>query len=173
MVAQRLKHLPALRETQVWSLDREDPLEKEMVTCSSTLAWRLPWREEPGRLQSTGLQRVGHVWATSLSLFMVTDANCIYCIDHFTVYTNIKSLCSTPEANAVFLCRLKKKAFDIHWHLWMLWLGRIRVIPPFSSQNWRNAKIHFRVAACYLAALTSKLELLVRAQFSGPVLALG
>ena len=109
MVAQRLKHLPAMRETQVWSLDQEDPLEKEMVTCSSILAWRIPWREEPDRLQSTGLQRVGHDWVTSLSLFMVTDANCIYCSDHFTVYTNIKSLCSTPEANAVFLCQLKKK----------------------------------------------------------------
>ena len=60
LVAQRLKHLPGMRETRVRSLGREDPLEKEMATHSSTLAWRIPWREEPGRLQSMGLQRVGH-----------------------------------------------------------------------------------------------------------------
>ena len=66
LVAQRLKRLPAMRETRVRSLGREDPLEKEMVTHSSILAWRIPWTEEPGRLQSTGSQRVGHDWATSL-----------------------------------------------------------------------------------------------------------
>ena len=69
LVAQRLKRLPGMRETRVWSLDREDPLEKEMATHSSTLAWRIPWREEPGRLQSIGSQRVGHDWATSLHFF--------------------------------------------------------------------------------------------------------
>ena len=60
LVAQRLKSLPGMRETWVRSLGREDPLEKEMATHSSTLAWRIPWREEPGRLQSMGSQRVGH-----------------------------------------------------------------------------------------------------------------
>ena len=60
LVAQRLKCLPAMRETQVQSLGWEDPLEKEMATHSSILAWRIPWREEPGGLQSMGSQRVGH-----------------------------------------------------------------------------------------------------------------
>ena len=60
LVAQRLKRLPTMRETQVGSLSREDPLEKEMTTHSSILAWRIPWTEEPGRLQSTGWQRVRH-----------------------------------------------------------------------------------------------------------------
>ena len=60
LVAQRLKRLPPMQETQVRSLGRGDPLEKEMVTHSSILAWRIPWTEEPGRLQSMGLQRVGH-----------------------------------------------------------------------------------------------------------------
>ena len=60
LVAQRLKCLPAMRETRVQSLGREDPLEKEMATHSSILAWRIPWTEETGGLQSTGLQRVGH-----------------------------------------------------------------------------------------------------------------
>ena len=60
LVAQRLKRLPATRETWVRSLGREDPLEKEMAIHSSILAWRIPWMEEPGGLQSTGSQRVGH-----------------------------------------------------------------------------------------------------------------
>ena len=57
-----------MRQTRVLSLGQEDPLEKEMATHSSILAWEIPWMEEPGRLQSMGLQRVGHDWATSLSL---------------------------------------------------------------------------------------------------------
>ena len=60
LVAQRLKHLPAMQETWVQSLGWEDPLEKEMATHSSILAWKIPWLEEPGGLQSTGSQRVGH-----------------------------------------------------------------------------------------------------------------
>ena len=54
-----VKHLPAMRETWVGSLGQEDPLEKEMATHSSTLAWRIPWTEDPDRLQSMGSQRVG------------------------------------------------------------------------------------------------------------------
>ena len=56
LVAQTVKRLPAMRETRVQSLGQEDPLEKEMATHSSILAWRIPWMEEPGRLQSTGSQ---------------------------------------------------------------------------------------------------------------------
>ena len=55
-----VKRLPAMKETWVRSLGQEDPLEKEMATHSSTLAWKIPWTEEPGRLQSMGLQRVEH-----------------------------------------------------------------------------------------------------------------
>ena len=60
LVAQTVKDLPAMQETWVRSLGREDPLEKEMPRHSSILAWRLPWTEEPGELQSMGSQRVGH-----------------------------------------------------------------------------------------------------------------
>ena len=60
MVAQMVKRLPTMWETQVQSLGLEDPLEKEMATHSSTLAWKIPCTEEPGRLQSMGSQRVGH-----------------------------------------------------------------------------------------------------------------
>ena len=62
------KRLPAMQETWVRSLGWEDPLEKEMATHSSILAWRIPWTEDPDRLQSMGSQRVRHNWATSLSL---------------------------------------------------------------------------------------------------------
>ena len=60
LVAQTVKNLPAVQETRVQSLVREDPLEKGMATHSSVLAWRTPWTEEPGGLQSMRLQRVGH-----------------------------------------------------------------------------------------------------------------
>ena len=60
LVAQMVKRLSTMRETLVRSLGREDPLEKEMATHSSILAWKIPWMEEPGRLLSVGSQRVGH-----------------------------------------------------------------------------------------------------------------
>ena len=60
LVAQRVKNLPAVQETRVLSLGWEDPLEKEMATHSSILAWKISWTEEPGGLQSMGSQRVGH-----------------------------------------------------------------------------------------------------------------
>ena len=60
LVAQTVKHLPTMRETPVRSLGQEDPLEKKRATHSSTLAWKIPWMEEPGRLQFMGSQRVGH-----------------------------------------------------------------------------------------------------------------
>ena len=72
LVAQMIKHLPIMRETWVQSLGREDLLEKKMVTHSSTLAWKISWMEEPGRLQSMGSQRVRQDWVASL---------------HFTLYT--------------------------------------------------------------------------------------
>ena len=59
-MAQTVKHLPAMWETQVRSLGQEDPLDKAMAPHSSTLAWKIPWMEEPDRLQPMGLQGVGH-----------------------------------------------------------------------------------------------------------------
>ena len=60
LVTQMVKNLPAMQETEVQSLGQEDPLEEEMATRSSILAWRIPWTEEPGGLQSIESQRVGH-----------------------------------------------------------------------------------------------------------------
>ena len=65
LVIQVVKNLSAMQETQVQSLGREDPLEKGMATRSIVLAWRIPWTEDPGGLQSIGLQRVWHNWATN------------------------------------------------------------------------------------------------------------
>ena len=66
LVAQLVKNLPAMQETRVWSLGQEDPLEKGMAIHSRIIAWRIPWTEEPGGLQSMGSQRVGHDWATNI-----------------------------------------------------------------------------------------------------------
>ena len=65
LVAQTVKNLPMVQETQVQSLSGEGPLEKEMTIHSSILAWEIPWTEEPGRLKSVGSQRVRHDWATN------------------------------------------------------------------------------------------------------------
>ena len=72
LVAQTVKRLPAMWETPVRFLGQEDTLEEEMAIYSSTLAWKIPWTEEPDRIQSTGSQRVGHDGATSLSHSVAT-----------------------------------------------------------------------------------------------------
>ena len=71
-----VKNPPAMQETQetqVWTLDGEDPLEKEMATHSSILAWKIPWTEKPARLQSMGLQRVGHDLVTKQQCHLQND----------------------------------------------------------------------------------------------------
>ena len=70
-MGQTVKHLPTIWETRVRSLGQEDPLEEEMATHSSVLAWKIPWTEEPSRLQSMGSQRVGHDRVTSLQCMFI------------------------------------------------------------------------------------------------------
>ena len=92
---QRLKRLPAMWETWVRSLGQEDPLEKEMATHSCILAWRIPWVEKPGGVQSTGLQRVRHDWMTSLSLsftFSFFTCKCLSAEDLSWQYPSIVTL---------------------------------------------------------------------------------
>ena len=74
-MAQTVKNLPAVRETWVRSLGREDPLEKEMATHSSILAWRIPWTEKSGRLQAMDSQRVRHNWVTDTPNANSNEAN--------------------------------------------------------------------------------------------------
>ena len=94
LVAQMVKNLPAMQETQVWSLDWEDPLEKEMATRCSILAWEIPWTEEPGRLQSMGSQRVGHNWVINTSFFLYYPYNAHrICNDIPCIVSDINNLC--------------------------------------------------------------------------------
>ena len=86
-----IKRLPAMQEIRVWSLGQEDPLEKEMETHSSTLAWKIPWMEKPDGLQSMVSQRVGHDWATSLKLhFLTKETKELYTENYKTLIKEIK-----------------------------------------------------------------------------------
>ena len=83
LVGEMVKKPPAMQETQVWSLGWEDPLEKGMVTHSNILAWRTPWAEEPGGLQSIRRQRVRHNWGTNthkLFISWIQLLSCVWCL---------------------------------------------------------------------------------------------
>ena len=80
LVAQTVKNLPAMQETMVRSLGWEDPLEKDLAAHSRILAWRIPWTEEPGGLQSMGSQRVGHNWLTNNNYCSQSSAPWILCV---------------------------------------------------------------------------------------------
>ena len=101
-----------MRETRVQSLGWDDPLEKEMATHSSTLAWKNLWTEEPGRLQSHGVARVRHDWATSLSLSLdiISTSPELTSFRHFS-----RAGCSSPP------CQLDTLLLSMKWkaHTWM------------------------------------------------------
>ena len=105
LVAQMVKCLPTMWETQVWSLDWDDPLEKEMATHSSTLSWKIPRMEEPGRLQSMGSRRVRHNWATSLSLrlYIYINISLHTCFISHTHTPTYKHVCAQWLSH-VWLC---------------------------------------------------------------------
>ena len=96
LVAQMVKNLPEMHETQVWSLGREVPLEKGMATHSSIPAWRIPWTEEPGELQSTGWQRVGHDWVTNTSTF-----SSLYTHSSTTIKSKLKGTLGSEKPRSV------------------------------------------------------------------------
>ena len=98
LVAQAVMNLPAMWETWVWSLSWEDLLEKGKVTHSSFLAWRIPWTEEPGRLQSMVSQRVGHNWATFTFISGIYAAHQMKCEDTFLVNTALWTLYPNTKA---------------------------------------------------------------------------
>ena len=101
LVAQQWRiHLP-VQETRIWSLGGEDPLEKEMATHSNIAAWKIPWTEEPGRLQSMGSKGVGHNWVTSLH-FKPCQSPCDF-LD-----------CSMP-VSSVFHYLLEFAHIHVHW----------------------------------------------------------
>ena len=87
LVAQKVKRLPAMWEIRVRYLGQEEPLEKEMATHSGTLAWKIPWTEKPGRLQSMGSQRVRHDWATNTFLGHVCNDSCDSLVDQRIIWS--------------------------------------------------------------------------------------
>ena len=99
--------------TWVRSLAREDPLEKEMAIHSRTLAWKIPWMEEPGRLQSMGWQRVGHNWATSLTYVLYTDILCRSVVKSYPTLCNLME-CGLPGF-PVFHYLLEFAQAHVHW----------------------------------------------------------
>ena len=119
-----VKHLPIMWETRVWSLGQEDPLEREMATHSSTLAWKILWVEEPGRLQFMGSQRVGHDWVTSLSL---------------SVFPSIRVFSSESA-----LCIRWPKYWSFSFSISMILWGT----QTFSPWHHVNAKTCFDVVKC-------------------------
>ena len=105
-VAQRLKHLPAMRETWVWSLGWEDSLEKEMATHSSILAWKIPRTQEPGRLQSMGLQRVGHILVSKQHCILQLQNFCVVVVNDFFLSVKLLNLsvCYFFWFSFIYLC---------------------------------------------------------------------
>ena len=100
LVAEMVKNLPAMQETQVWSLAWEDPLEKGMVTHSSILAWRIPWAEKPGGLQFIRLQRIRPDWATNTHKLFISWIQSLSCVWLFATpqHTRLPYPSPTPRA---------------------------------------------------------------------------
>ena len=111
-----VKNLPAMPETQVRSLGGEDPLEKEMATHSNILAWKIPWTEDPGWLQTMGSQRAGHDWATKPHGWM--DAG------HLSIYPQIRSLPYREYLFSVFREGDPRKLARLPCPLLPAWFGR-------------------------------------------------
>ena len=140
LVAQMVKHLPVVREAWVQSQGCEDSLEREMATHSSTLAWKIPWMEEPGRLQSTGSQRVRHNWVTSLSFFqfLISEMNMIILFSHSFIHRYL--LIFTAEMDYKESWVLK------NWCFWTVVLEKtlespldckeIKPVNPKGDQSW-------------------------------------
>ena len=113
LVAQTVKNLPAMQKTQVWSLGPEDP-KKVMATHSSILAWRIPWTEEPGGLQSMGSQRVRHAWV----------------IDSFTFLCTTEWF-SCPSLFLFMFLDFIESIYSIHW-FWQI-VNNFSFFSPISS----------------------------------------
>ena len=129
-----------MQETWVQSLGQEAPLEKEMAPHSSTLAWKIPWVEEPGRVQSMGSQRVRHDWATSLHLLWQSTYDKIYHLNHFKMYSSealslLVVLCTHhhhPSRESFHLPKLMDWAFLGSW--------QSQVQGEVSRSRWLTAR---------------------------------
>ena len=115
LLAQTVKCLPTMWETRVWSLGQENPLEKEMAFHSSTLAWKIPWMEEPARLQSMGSQRVGHDWATSLHFCPIAVGPCVYLL-YYMVVCIVIFLATRMDLERIRLSGVRQRKKNIVWY---------------------------------------------------------
>ena len=109
-MSQKVKNLPAMQETWVWSLGGEDPLEKEMATHSSILAWRIPWTEVPSGLQSMGSLRVGQSWATNINERHL-DCNQVL----RQCCSNVCNVADRDQWPYVIIWGLKPSCFSLEW----------------------------------------------------------
>ena len=121
LVAQLVKNPPTMQDTWIQFLDLEDPLEEVTATHSNILAWRIPWMEEPGGLQSMGLQRVRHNWAISLSLFkIIVDGDCSHEIKRHLLLgrkamTSLESVFKSINSSALSFLH-SPTLTSIHYH---------------------------------------------------------
>ena len=140
LVAQMVKRLATMRETWVQSLGREDRLEKEMATHSSILAWEIPWREEPGRLQSMGSQRVRHDWA----MFLSPSLSPLTLSISASQAINLDSVASASQAR--LYCKL--------WYLSFFFFLSVMQIFDLNFDCWG---IHFKKATISKTALSNNV----------------
>ena len=136
-----------MQETWVQSLGWEDPLEKEMATHSSILAWRIPWTEEPRGLQSTGSQRVGHDWAISLHFKITAVGECSHEIKRRLllgrkVITNLDSILKSKDITLpTKVCLVKAMVFPVvtyRYEIWTIKKAERRRIDAFELWCWRR-----------------------------------
>ena len=151
-------------ETWVQALGQEDPLEKEMAIHSSTIAWKIPWTEEPSRLQSMGSQRVEHDWVTSLSLSLylydlyklvslLVEKPVLVCVQTCLPYIDcIKTLlqCCLPP---VYLLLPKSTASRNHWKL-KPQTSKTRVVLEDAATSWLQNRVHPELLLRKLSSLT-------------------
>ena len=135
-MAQRVKYMPWMQETWVWSLGWEDPLEKEMANHSFILAWRIPWTEEPGRLQFMGSQRVRHDWVK------------------FTHIRSTGQSCGTEPLTCGIWCYLHVHGVRIElngrtsiWYQSIVWWCR----KTLSKWNWVDQNFYHGYVSFYLS----------------------
>ena len=132
LVAQTVKCLSTTWETRVQSLVWEDPLEKEVAIHSSTIAWKIPWTEEPGRLQSMGSQRVGHDWATSLHSRVhlapcLENTNNTYIIQVQHLVEQGRELLGWPKSSFEFFHTMENR--------WYGKMGKQIPLPPYYGNR--------------------------------------
>ena len=131
-MAQTVKNLPAVQQTPFWSLGQEDPLEEELATHSSILAWEIPWAEEPGGLQSMGWQIVAYCWVTNIYLLIVFFGGGESCRESH------EQSPSVPLVTNFLIIQLKMMSFLLLTnHIWAEVLKPC-VLPQINNKHFRS-----------------------------------